>query len=90
MRLTQEEVEVHPDWIGSATRLPGIRLCGAGWPRLSAAMTAATTGSCSSPTSRAAANFIVDDEDRIRELAAFGGAALDALGLARRAGTKSL
>jgi hypothetical protein len=57
----------------------------AGWPRQSAATTAAVTGFLRL-SDESGGDFTAEDEDRIRELAAFTGATLDALRAARRPG----
>jgi hypothetical protein len=82
VRRTQDEVEADPAWAGFgdvADSHPPMR----GWlaPRRSAARRAAVAGYSNSPTRREGADFTAEDEDRIRELAAFAGATLDALQL---------
>ena len=85
VRLAQEEVEAHRDWIGfggEAARHPPLRgwlatpVCGDDGRDYGLLQLSDKSGG---------ADFTVDDEDRIRELAAFAGAALDALRTARRA-----
>jgi GAF domain-containing protein len=80
VRLTQEEVEAHPAWTGfgdQAGSHPPMR----GW---------LATPVCSEDDGRAygllqlsdkagGEDFTQEDEDRVRELAAFAGAAVDAL-----------
>jgi GAF domain-containing protein len=86
VRLTQEEVETHPDWIGfgdEAGRHPPMR----GW--LATAVCGEdgrVYGLLQLSDKAGGAEFTADDEDRIRELAAFAGATLDALRAARRDG----
>jgi GAF domain-containing protein len=86
VRLTQEEVETHPDWIGfgdEAGRHPPMR----GW--LATAVCGddgRVYGLLQLSDKAGGAEFTADDEDRIRELAAFAGATLDALRAARRDG----
>jgi GAF domain-containing protein len=83
MRLTQEEVEAHPDWIGfgdEAGRHPPMR----GW--LATAVCGEESrnyGLLQLSDKAGGAEFTADDEDRIRELAAFAGATLDALRAAK-------
>jgi GAF domain-containing protein len=85
VRLTQDEVEAHPLWTGfgeEAARHPPLRgwlatpVCGEGGRNYGLLQLSDKEGD---------ADFTADDEDRIRELAEFAGAALDALRAARRA-----
>jgi hypothetical protein len=84
VRLTQEEVEAHPDWIGfgdEAGRHPPMR----GW--LATAVCGEDRrdyGLLQLSDKAGGAEFTAADEDRIRELAAFAGATLDALRAATR------
>ena len=84
VRLTQEEVETHPDWAGfgdQASQHPPLR----GW--LATAVYGEggrNYGLLQLSDKSQGADFTVEDEDRIRELAAFAGATLDALRAARR------
>jgi GAF domain-containing protein len=84
LRLTQEEVEAHPAWTGfgdQATDHPPLRgwlaaaVCGEGGRNYGLLQLSDKTGE---------ADFTAEDEDRIRELAAFAGATLDALRRAAR------
>ena len=84
VRLTQDEVEAHPLWTGfgaEADRHPPLRgwlataVCGDGGRNYGLLQLSDKSGE---------ADFTGDDEDRIRELAAFAGATLDALRAARR------
>lgn len=86
VRLTQEEVEAHPAWGGFgdlADSHPPMRgwlatpLCGDD---------GRTYGLLQLSDKAGGADFTVEDEDRIRELAAFAGASLDAFRAARRSG----
>jgi GAF domain-containing protein len=83
VRLTQEEVEAHPDWIGfgdEAGRHPPMH----GW--LATAVCGEDGrdyGLLQLSDKAGGAEFTADDEDRIRELAAFAGATLDALRAAK-------
>jgi GAF domain-containing protein len=79
VRLTQEEVEAHPAWIGfgdQAAVHPPLRgwlatpVCGEGGRRYGLLQLSDKSGG---------ADFTEDDEHHIRELAAFTGAFLDAL-----------
>ena len=64
------------------TRPVGIRRCVDGWQQLCTAKTA--TMVCLQLSDKAGgAEFTADDADRIRELAAFAGATLDALRAAK-------
>lgn len=84
IRLTQEGVESHPDWIGfgdQAGKHPPMR----GW--LATAVygeDGRDYGLLQLSDKAGGAEFTADDEDRIRELAAFAGATLDALRAAAR------
>jgi GAF domain-containing protein len=84
VRLTQDEVEAHPAWTGfgdQASVHPPMR----GW--LATAVCGddgRTYGLLQLSDKAGGADFTEDDEHRIRELAAFAGATLDALGAARR------
>jgi hypothetical protein len=84
VRLTQAEVEGHPDWSGfgqAAAHHPPLRgwlatpVCGADGRDYGLLQLSDKSGG---------ADFTVQDEHRIRELAAFAGATLDALRTARR------
>ena len=84
VRLTQAEVEAHPDWSGfgqAAAHHPPLRgwlatpVCGADGRDYGLLQLSDKSGG---------ADFTVEDEHRIRELAAFAGATLDALRAARR------
>jgi hypothetical protein len=79
VRLTQAEVEAHPAWSGfgqTAAHHPPLRgwlatpVCGADGRDYGLLQLSDKSGG---------ADFTVEDEDRIRELAAFAGAMLDAL-----------
>lgn len=83
VRLTQDEVEAHPDWTGfgdEADRHPPLRgwlatpVCGEDGRNYGLLQLSDKSGD---------ADFTAEDEDRIRELAAFAGATLDALRAAR-------
>jgi GAF domain-containing protein len=85
MRLTQDEVEAHPAWTGfgdQAADHPPMRgwlataVCGEGGRSYGLLQLSDKGGH---------ANFTAEDEERIRELAAFAGATLDALRAAARA-----
>jgi GAF domain-containing protein len=84
VRLTQEEVEAHPAWTGfgdQAADHPPFR----GW--LATAVCGDDGryyGLLQLSDKAGGAEFTVEDEEGIRELAAFAGAALDALRAARR------
>ena len=84
MRLTQDEVEAHPDWTGfgeEGDRHPPLR----GWLATPVCDDDGRSyGLLQLSDKSGGADFTVEDEDRIRELAAFAGAALDALRAARR------
>jgi GAF domain-containing protein len=83
VRLTQEEVEGHPDWIGfgdEAGRHPPMR----GWLATAVYGDDRDYGLLQLSDKAGGAEFTADDEDRIRELAAFAGATLDALRAATR------
>ncbi|HEU0248556.1 MAG TPA: GAF domain-containing protein [Gaiellaceae bacterium] len=84
VRLTQGEVEAHPAWTGFggvADSHPPMRgwlataVCGEDGRRY---------GLLQLSDKSEGADFTAEDEDRIRELAAFTGATLDALRAARR------
>jgi GAF domain-containing protein len=84
VRLTQEEVEAHPNWAGFGNQaaqhppLPGwlaTPVCGDDGRNY---------GLLQLSDESDGADFTAEDEGRIRELAAFAGAALDALRAARR------
>ncbi len=84
VRLTQDEVEAHPDWAGFgdvADSHPPMR----GW--LATAVCGEdgrSYGLLQLSDKSGGADFTAEDEDSIRELAAFTGATLDALRAARR------
>ena len=84
MRLTQDEVEAHPDWAGFgdvADSHPPMR----GW--LATAVCGGdgrSYGLLQLSDKSGRADFTAEDEDRIRELAAFTGTTLDALRASRR------
>ena len=84
VRLTQEEVEAHPAWSGfgnQAPHHPPLR----GW--LATAVCGEDRrhyGLLQLSDKAEGADFTAEDEDAIRELAAFAGATLDALRAARR------
>lgn len=86
VRLTQDEVEAHPDFAGFgdvADSHPPMR----GW--LAAAVCGEdgrSYGLLQLSDKSEGADFTAEDEDRIRELAAFAGATLDALRAAQRPG----
>jgi GAF domain-containing protein len=84
MRLTQEEVEAHPDWTGfgdQAALHPPMR----GWLATPVCgEDGRSYGLLQLSDKSDGADFTAEDENRIRELAAFAGAALDALRAARR------
>jgi hypothetical protein len=77
VRLTQDDVEAHPDWAGFgdvADRHPPMR----GW--LATAVCGEdgrSYGLLQLSDKSGGADFTAEDEDRIRELAAFTGATLD-------------
>ena len=84
VRLTQTEVEAHPDWTGFgelADSHPPMRgwlataVCGEDGRRYGLLQLSDKSGG---------ADFTAEDEERIRELAAFTGATLDALRAAGR------
>jgi GAF domain-containing protein len=84
VRLTQEEVEAHPSWTRfdeqAALHRPlrgwlATPVCGDG---------GRTYGLLQLSDKSGGAEFTAEDEDRIRELADFTGATLDALGAAQR------
>jgi GAF domain-containing protein len=84
VRLTQEEVEAHPDWArfgDQAAEHPPLR----GW--LATAVCGEdgrNYGLLQLSDKSGRADFTAEDEDRIRELAALAGATLDALRAGRR------
>jgi GAF domain-containing protein len=84
VRLTQEEVEAHPDWTGfgdQAADHPPMR----GW--LATAVCGGdgrVYGLLQLSDKAGGGEFTAEDEEGIRELAAFAGATLDALRAARR------
>jgi GAF domain-containing protein len=86
VRLTQDEVEARPEWTGFgdvADSHPPMR----GW--LATAVCGEdgrSYGLLQLSDKSGGADFTAEDEDRIRELAAFTGATLDALRAARRSG----
>jgi GAF domain-containing protein len=84
VRLTQEEVEAHPDWTGfgdQAALHPPLR----GWLATPVCGDDGRSyGLLQLSDKSDGADFTAEDEDRIRELAAFAGAAVDALRAARR------
>jgi GAF domain-containing protein len=86
VRLTQDEVLAHPAWTGFgnlADSHPPMR----GW--LATAVCGEdgrNYGLLQLSDKNGGADFTVEDEERIRELAAFTGATLDALRAARRTG----
>ena len=79
VRLTQAEVESHPAWTAfgdEADRHPPFR----GWLATSVGSeNGRSYGLLQLSDKSDGADFTAEDEDRIRELAAFAGAALDAL-----------
>jgi GAF domain-containing protein len=79
VRLTQAEVEAHPAWTAfgeEADRHPPFR----GWLATSVGGDSGRSyGLLQLSDKSGGADFTAEDEDRIRELAAFAGAALDAL-----------
>jgi GAF domain-containing protein len=84
VRLTQDEVEAHPLWTGfgdEAGRHPPMR----GWLATPVCGDDGLSyGLLQLSDKSGGADFTAEDEDNIRELAAFAGAALDALRAARR------
>jgi GAF domain-containing protein len=85
VRLTQAEVEAHPAWRGfgnQAAAHPPMRgwlasaVCGEGGRRYGLLQLSDKTGG---------GDFTAEDADRLRELAAFAGVALDAFRAAKRA-----
>jgi GAF domain-containing protein len=84
VRLTQDEVEAHPVWTGfgdQADDHPPFR----GWLATPVCGDDGRAyGLLQLSEKEGGADFTAEDEDRIRELAAFAGAALDALRAARR------
>jgi GAF domain-containing protein len=89
VRLTQEEVEAHPDWTGfgdEADRHPPLR----GWLATPVCGDDGRDyGMLQLSDKSGGAGFTAEDEERIRELAAFAGAALDAFRAARRQADRS-
>jgi GAF domain-containing protein len=83
VRLTQEEVEAHPAWKGFGTQAanhPPMR----GWLATPVCSEDARTYGLLQLSDKAAgADFTEEDADNVRELAAFAGATLDALRVAR-------
>jgi GAF domain-containing protein len=84
VRLTQAEVEAHPAWQGFGTQAdkhPPLRgwlatpVCGEDGRRYGLLQLSDKAGG---------AEFTPEDEERVRDLAAFAGATLDALRAARR------
>jgi GAF domain-containing protein len=86
VRLTQNEVEAHPDFAGFgdvADRHPPMR----GWLATPVCgEDGRSYGLLQLSDKSGGADFTAEDEDRIRELAGFAGATLDALRAARRSG----
>jgi GAF domain-containing protein len=84
VRLTQDEVEAHPAWGGFgelADSHPPMR----GWLATPVCgEDGRTYGLLQLSDKSGGADFTAEDEDRIRELAAFAGASLDAFRAARR------
>ena len=84
VRLTQAEVEAHPAWLGfgdQSGRHPPLR----GWLATPVCGDEGRTyGLLQLSDKRGGAEFTAEDEGRLRELAAFAGATLDALRAARR------
>lgn len=83
VRLTQDEVEAHPDWTGfgdQAADHPPMR----GWLATPVCGEERSYGLLQLSDKSDGADFTAEDEDRIKELANFAGAALDALRAARR------
>ena len=85
MRLTQDEVEAHPEWraFGSqADKHPPLR----GWLATPVCSEDARPYGLLQHSNKAGgADFTEEDADNIRDLAAFAGATLDALRAARSA-----
>jgi GAF domain-containing protein len=85
VRLTQAEVEAHPDWQGfgsQASSHPPMR----GWLATPVCTEDGRTYGLLQLSDKAGgAEFTEQDADHIRELAAFAGAALDAMRAARAA-----
>jgi GAF domain-containing protein len=85
VRLTQEEVEAHPAWQGfgsQASLHPPMR----GW--LASAVygeDGRSYGLLQLSDKAGGEDFTEEDADRLRELAAFAGATLDAFRAAKRA-----
>ena len=84
VRLTQDEVESHPAWTGfgdQAAHHPPLR----GWLATPVCGDDGRSYGLLQLSDKAdGADFTVDDEERIRDLAALAGATLDALRAARR------
>lgn len=84
VRLTQAEVEAHPAWSGfgsQAPHHPPLR----GWLATAVCGEEGRNYGLLQLSDKAdGADFTAEDEDAIRELAAFAGATLDALRAARR------
>jgi GAF domain-containing protein len=84
VRLTQDEVLAHPAWTGfgdQASQHPPLR----GWLATPVCGDDGRTyGLLQLSDKRGGADFMAQDEERIRELAAFAGATLDALRAAKR------
>jgi GAF domain-containing protein len=85
VRLTQDEVEAHPAWTGfgdHADSHPPMR----GWLATPVCGNDGRTyGLLQLSEKSEGADFSAEDEDSVLELAAFAGATLDALRVARRA-----
>lgn len=84
VRLTQDEVEARPEWIGFGEHAPlhppmrgwlATAVCGADGRRYGLLQLSDKSGG---------ADFTAEDEDRILELAAFAAVTLDALRASRR------
>jgi GAF domain-containing protein len=88
LRLTQAEVEAHPDWTGfgeESPRHPPLR----GWLATPVCGDDGRDYGLLQLSDKAGGgDFTAEDEDRIRELAAFAGATLDALSAASEAGMR--
>jgi GAF domain-containing protein len=84
VRLTQDEMEAHPAWIGfgeEADRHPPLR----GWLATSVCGDDGRNyGLLQLSDKSGGADFTAEDEEPIRQLAALAGATLDALRAARR------
>ena len=85
LRLTQAEVEAHADWTGfgeESSRHPPLR----GWLATPVCGDDGRNYGLLQLSDKAGGgDFTAEDENRIRELAAFAGATLDALRAAKRA-----